>query len=609
MQHFQLDFLRGFCILGVMMLPLSQTPNELGTYTQGILIPDPPKPQLPDTSHSLLGEHAAQSYGLSIEQIDWVSQGAWDEDHCATAIYPPAGIWCLPAFNGGYHSWDPDMGEFWSEPSLWPGFGSGLSRANLLFSNAVETYQSGNLAAAYLWLGRSIHMLSDISTPAHVNLDTHLPRDEDSYELWLSEDGHLNTRSWINANPAGSMWIQDFKELPIWEELTGDLQNQLEEASKFYGERESGQVLWELGPVGEDAVIFRLMYLLAEEADNWDSNDVSGEMYPGDLSDPAYLVQIRDTTFPMLILHSAALISYFQAWVLPPLAPNLISPTDGERTPKDQPTFTWTSPGIEAEYRIEIDESIDFDQPLINALLTDITYTPDLALDGGDFYWRVQATTAAGRGDWSPVWQVTIVTEPDAPVLLSPEDDLETCESTPTFTWSALDQALEYELEVDDNDSFNSPDVSAVELSNRYTPIQPLGPGDYHWRVNGRNEFFTGPWSPSWRIVILDVTGVPALVSPWDGALVGEWPPTLTWTHVEGAYSYHLQVDDSPDFLTPLVDLEDVLDTSYTPASLPIGTYYWRVAADGNCGIGEWTTLRSFSKGLQVLIPLILRSD
>jgi hypothetical protein len=59
------------------------------------------------------------------------------------------------------------------------------------------------------------------------------------------------------------------------------------------------------------------MFLMAEEADNWDSDDVQGEQNHGDLGDPTYLTQMRDTLFPSLVRYSAALIDYFE-WLTTP---------------------------------------------------------------------------------------------------------------------------------------------------------------------------------------------------------------------------------------------------------------------------------------------------
>ena len=277
---------------------------------QGPSTPETPAAvEMPDESHLLLAAHAAQSHGLDATLASWIGTGAYDEDHCYTAPYPP----CIPWIPSGWHSWDPDTGEWWTEPFFWPDFGSGLERADGLFAQALEELDDGDLEVAFRYLGRSVHLLGDMATPAHVHLDTHLPPfDSDPYELWLNEDDRANTRIWIAEHPVGPGWDLAFTDLPGWAELGADLQGQLDAASGYYGGRSSGQALWELGPEGHDAVVFRLMLLMAEAADNWDSGDVTGERFPGDLDDADYLVQMRDTLFPLLVPYSAALIDYFE---------------------------------------------------------------------------------------------------------------------------------------------------------------------------------------------------------------------------------------------------------------------------------------------------------
>ncbi len=270
---------------------------------------EPNAPQMPDESHRLLAAHAAQSHGLTGDPVAWISQGAYDEDHCAFESYPP----CLTWIPNGWHSWDPDTDQYWTEPSFWPEFGSGLVRAGQALDRAVDAAVSGSAEAAHKYLGRAVHLLGDMATPAHVHLDTHLPLvDSDPYELWLNEQDLANTRAWIVQHPPGLGWDLSFQDLPTWSELSADLQGQLSTASQVYGGRSSGQELWQLGPEGHDVVIFRLMFLMAEEADNWDSDDAQGEQFPGDLDNPAYLIQMRDILFPRLVSYSAALVDYFE---------------------------------------------------------------------------------------------------------------------------------------------------------------------------------------------------------------------------------------------------------------------------------------------------------
>lgn len=293
--------------LPILCLLLTFGPWPGGEKTPSAL-QSPEAPEMPDESHRLLAEHAAGSHGLPVTLAGWIAQGAWDEDHCEFEPYPPC-LWWIP---NGWHSWDPDTGGYWELP-VWEDEGSGLTRADRLFALAVEANAANDTEAAYLYLGRAVHMLGDMATPAHVHLDTHLPPlDMDPYEMWLNEGDLANTKAWITQHPPSPQWSLDHRNLPAWADLDPDLQGQLDGASQVYGNRSSGKELWLLGPEDHDAIVFRLMFLMAEEADNWDSGDVSGEQHPGDLDDPAYLNQMRDTLFPKLVQYSAALIDYFE---------------------------------------------------------------------------------------------------------------------------------------------------------------------------------------------------------------------------------------------------------------------------------------------------------
>lgn len=396
--------------LGLFLITTINSPvlASFGTPSPPIPHAVPPDPDMPDVSHALLAEHAALSHGLSTDQAEWISQGAWDEDHCSVSIYPPGGPLCVPGIPNGHHSWDPDTNLFWDEPAIWGDFGPGLSHAVMLFGNAVDAYHDGEIHAAYLWLGRAMHMVGDLATPAHSLLDIHLPFDPDSYEDWLSQDDYVNTQAWINHNPPGAEWDMNIHDLPRWDDLDPDLHAEVHAASQLYGGRASGEDLWNLGPVGEDRVIFQLLYLVAEESDNFDSDDFQGELNHGDLSDPVYLTQIRETLFPLLVRHSTVLIAYFEALVLPPPAPALLTPQDDVLITINPPGFTWQAVSFEPTYRIEINNTQDFSSPLVSEAITETSFTPADALQSGTYYWRVQAITTVGAGGWSETWSLIV---------------------------------------------------------------------------------------------------------------------------------------------------------------------------------------------------------
>ena len=77
----------------------------------------------------------------------------------------------------------------------------------------------------------------------------------------------------------------------------------------------------------------------------------------------------------------------------------------------------------------------------------------------------------------------------------------------------------------------------------------------------------------------------PSLVTPADGAVDVGFKPAFSWTAVDQASSYHLEVALDPAF-NNIVYTADVEGTSHTAATAlnALTTYYWRVTAQNVCG-------------------------
>ena len=62
-----------------------------------------------------------------------------------------------------------------------------------------------------------------------------------------------------------------------------------------------------------------------------------------------------------------------------------------------------------------------------------------------------------------------------APSLTSPTAGSASSQTTPAFVWSVVAGVVAYQLQVDDNDNFNSPIIDKADLTiNSYTPENPL---------------------------------------------------------------------------------------------------------------------------------------
>lgn len=96
------------------------------------------------------------------------------------------------------------------------------------------------------------------------------------------------------------------------------------------------------------------------------------------------------------------------------------------------------------------------------------------------------------------------------------------------------------------------------------------------------NHISSMPYSCAGRVYAVSTANpAPKITSP--GLFTKVTDPTVTWTSVSGASTYHIQVDDDPSFGSPLYD-EDVVATSKDLSGLANGeSYYVHVrSTDGN---------------------------
>jgi hypothetical protein len=96
----------------------------------------------------------------------------------------------------------------------------------------------------------------------------------------------------------------------------------------------------------------------------------------------------------------------------PPDSPGLLAPDDGSTTDDSKPFFDWSDVSGETAYQIQVDDSLGFDSPAIDATTPTSDHTPDSALPDGAYHWRVRASNDCGSGSWSSARLVIIATEP-----------------------------------------------------------------------------------------------------------------------------------------------------------------------------------------------------
>lgn len=107
----------------------------------------------------------------------------------------------------------------------------------------------------------------------------------------------------------------------------------------------------------------------------------------------------------------------------------------------------------------------------------------------------------------------------------------------------------------------------------------------------------------------LNAPNAPTLSAPADAAIIEDTStPKFEWDAVIDAsgVTYQLQLDDNDDFSSPVLDVSDIEETSYTTEGLDNALYSWRVRAiDGAGNEGEWSEVRTFTLNADTEDPIV----
>ena len=127
-----------------------------------------------------------------------------------------------------------------------------------------------------------------------------------------------------------------------------------------------------------------------------------------------------------------------------------------------------------------------------------------------------------------------------------------------------------------------------------------------------------GAWDKSFTVVVADTVfdirdyglpAVPGTLVPADMATGVGLSPAFTWTGIDTATYYQLQISKDDD-LSPTVLDEEVDDTIFTTSNLEASTtYYWRIRASNPGGYGEWSEVYSFTTIGATFIPGMVTDD
>ncbi len=265
----------------------------------------------------------------------------------------------------------------------------------------------------------------------------------------------------------------------------------------------------------------------------------------------------------------------------------LIYPADGAEGLPTSITFTWGVAAGADEYQIQVDDDPAFGSPIIQDVTGGATsYLGAGLATGTTYFWRIRASNNGGTtwGPWTGAFE--FMTDFLVSVGLPLQTNYAVGISVlPTFTWLAVAGATSYDIEVDTDPAFGSPEsltgsTTIAGLTYTITEFEQLNSGIlYYWRVKVNGGTSDGKYSAVWEFTTHIGTLTITTYYPYGTSASIAWLLLPYTANVKYDLYYS---DDS--FLT-YSSVTNLTNTYYTLTGLDPGTTYEvLVRAKNNAG-------------------------
>jgi hypothetical protein len=283
--------------------------------------------------------------------------------------------------------------------------------------------------------------------------------------------------------------------------------------------------------------------------------------------------------------------------------PSLVSPVNnsGNQLPNTQ--LIWKPVEGAVTYHVQFSTDKTFTTTIVDQETITLTqYSVSNLAINTIYYWRVQSTSSDnGTSSWSDVWKFSTGLAPaGTPSLQFPTNNTAQQPAKFDFQWNPSDNAVTYHLQVSKTANFVTPVIDEYGISSSSFPATGLEYNTtYYWRVSAINETGEGDWSDVWKFTVGPaIPAAPLLVLPADRVENQSTSLRLQWdkpTQGGQVDNYRVQVSESGDFSSTIIDESGVSTNSFSISSLNNNTvYYWRVSALNAGGSGAWSETWSF---------------
>lgn len=285
-----------------------------------------------------------------------------------------------------------------------------------------------------------------------------------------------------------------------------------------------------------------------------------------------------------------------------PAAPALLEPVSGAKITGRTGRLVWRSTPAAVDYHIQVSTTTDF-----STLFKEQSALPDTAWIIGEleyhqlYYWRVRAANQGGFGAYSETGSFSAeMALPDVPQLVAPGDGTTGVTRRLSLWWTRSPQAACYHVQVSRNVDFSALILDQPDLADTVVVISELDFSTvYYWRVCAVNPSGSGLFSAIWNFTtIIAPPPPPQLLYPPNGKTSAPLEMICSWSAVESANSYQLQISKQLDFSTIAQEHGELTEATCTVSGLELYTdYFWRVRAINSGGAGEFSAVFRFKTG------------
>jgi subtilisin-like proprotein convertase family protein len=250
------------------------------------------------------------------------------------------------------------------------------------------------------------------------------------------------------------------------------------------------------------------------------------------------------------------------------------------------PTIVWSAVPDATKYELWVDNITNGRVRVIyragTSALSTTSYVSTEGLGSGTYQIWVRALNTKGEaGFWSAAVTTKVVA---SPVVLQPADE-GTFDRTPTFTWTAITGATNYDVWIANSKNNDVVFRDKFVRTTSFTATKDMAFGNYQIWVRAQNGDSFGVWSAAKAFSVglpPQITSVKTVGTPAK--------PRFDWTGIAGTDRYELWVNNENN--VRVLHKSDLTDTTYTsPTTLAKGTYRVWIRAVSTMGeVTAWSS-------------------